>query len=45
MTGRARRLALTAIAVLASWLLAIAGLSAAVAALPVTPGNQPDHLD
>jgi len=41
----ARRLALTAAAILASWLLAVALLGGALAALPVTPGDQPDHLD
>jgi len=40
-----RRLAVTAAAILASWLLAIALLAGALAALPVTPGDQPDHLD
>ncbi|HET6972107.1 MAG TPA: hypothetical protein VFH92_13350 [Phenylobacterium sp.] len=42
---RIPRLALWALAVGASWLIAIAALAAALPFLPVTPGYLPDHLD
>jgi hypothetical protein len=34
-----------AVKVLASWIIAIAALSAALQALPVTPGYLPDHVE
>jgi hypothetical protein len=34
-----------ALKVVASWLIAVAGLAALLAFLPVTPGYLPDHLD
>ncbi len=42
---RLRRLVLWAAAIAASWLAAIAALTAVLPLLPVSAGNQPDHLE